>query len=118
MVDAAGTTVYTYPSGGFLCMGSGPFGSDTAMSIYTNRLRVGLGLPQPVAECGRPRLQQATTTRRPRKIARAGTSAECARPRALRATNFRAREQTTSLPVFPRRSARDGRTPRNNDIVI
>ena len=48
MFDATGTTVYTYTSGGFLYTEDGPFASDTVTNIYTNRLRVGLVLQQPI----------------------------------------------------------------------
>ena len=47
MVDAVGTTTYTYTSGGFLYTEDGPFASDTLTNYYNNRLRVGLGLQQP-----------------------------------------------------------------------
>jgi len=47
MVDAVGTTAYTYTSGGFLHTEDGPFASDTVTNYYNNRLRVGLGLQQP-----------------------------------------------------------------------
>jgi len=47
MVDAVGTTAYTYTSGGFLHTEDGPFASDTLTNYYNNRLRVGLGLQQP-----------------------------------------------------------------------
>jgi len=47
MVDAVGTTAYTYTSGGFLYTEDGPFASDTLTNYYNNRLRVGLGLQQP-----------------------------------------------------------------------
>ena len=47
MVDAVGTTAYTYTSGGFLYTEDGPFANDTVTNLYVNRLRVGLGLQQP-----------------------------------------------------------------------
>lgn len=47
MVDAVGTTVYTYTSGGQLLTEDGPFASDTVTNGYVNRLRVSLGLQQP-----------------------------------------------------------------------
>ena len=47
MVDAVGTTAYTYTSGGFLYTEDGPFTNDTVTNLYVNRLRVGLGLQQP-----------------------------------------------------------------------
>ena len=43
MVDAAGTSAFTYASGGELFTEDGPFASDTDAS----RLRTGLGLQQP-----------------------------------------------------------------------
>jgi len=47
MVDAAGTTKYTYTVGGQLYTEDGPFISDTVTNTYNNRLRVGLDLQQP-----------------------------------------------------------------------
>jgi RHS repeat-associated protein len=47
MVDGLGVTKYTYTSGGFLYTEDGPFASDTVTNLYSNRLRVGLGLQQP-----------------------------------------------------------------------
>jgi RHS repeat-associated protein len=47
MVDAAGTTRYTFTTGGQLWTEDGPFASDTVTSTYQNRLRVGLSLQQP-----------------------------------------------------------------------
>jgi RHS repeat-associated protein len=47
MVDAVGTTVYSYTAGGQLLTEDGPFSSDTVTNTYQNRLRVGLGLQQP-----------------------------------------------------------------------
>src|SRR5262245_11380016 len=49
MVDAVGTTKYTYTSGGQLYTEDGPFTSDTVTNIYTSRLRTGLGLQQPTS---------------------------------------------------------------------
>jgi RHS repeat-associated protein len=48
MVDAAGTTKYTYAAGGQLFTEDGPFADDTVTNIYSNRLRTGLSLKQPV----------------------------------------------------------------------
>jgi RHS repeat-associated protein len=47
MVDGVGVTKYTYTSGGFLYTEDGPFAGDTVTNVYSNRLRVGLGLQQP-----------------------------------------------------------------------
>jgi len=47
MVDAAGTTKYTYTVGGQLYTEDGPFASDTVTNTYNNRLRVGMDLQQP-----------------------------------------------------------------------
>ena len=47
MLDAVGTTVYTYASGGELFTEDGPFASDTVTNVYLYRQRVGLGLQQP-----------------------------------------------------------------------
>src|SRR5437016_14330162 len=48
MVDAAGTTKYTYYAGGLLNTEDGPFASDTVTYTYNNaRLRSGLSLQQP-----------------------------------------------------------------------
>ena len=47
MVDAVGTTAYTYTSGGELYTEDGPFASDTVTNYYWNRQRLGLGLQQP-----------------------------------------------------------------------
>src|SRR5438876_8440712 len=48
MVDAAGTTKYTYYAGGLLNTEDGPFASDTVSYTYNNaRLRSGLTLQQP-----------------------------------------------------------------------
>ena len=47
MVDAAGTTVYTYSSGDQLLTEDGPFSSDTVTNTYVNRLRTALNLQQP-----------------------------------------------------------------------
>jgi len=49
MVDAAGTTKYTYYTGGLLNTEDGPFVSDTVTNTYNNaRMRSGLVLQQPV----------------------------------------------------------------------
>jgi len=47
MVDAAGTTKYTYTMAGRLLTEDGPFTSDTVTNVYTGGLRTGLGLQQP-----------------------------------------------------------------------
>jgi RHS repeat-associated protein len=47
MVDAVGTTKYTYTTGGQLLTEDGPFASDTVSNTYLNRLRTGLALGQP-----------------------------------------------------------------------
>ena len=47
MVDAAGTTKYTYTAGNQLLTEDGPFASDTVTNTYRNRLRVALSLQQP-----------------------------------------------------------------------
>ncbi|MGA9779657.1 MAG: bifunctional DNA primase/polymerase, partial [Verrucomicrobiia bacterium] len=47
MVDAVGTTVYSYDSVGQLLSEAGPWASDTVSYTYTNRLRMGLSLSQP-----------------------------------------------------------------------
>jgi RHS repeat-associated protein len=47
MVDAAGTTKYTYTAGDQLLTEDGPFASDTVTNTYRNRLRVALSLQQP-----------------------------------------------------------------------
>ena len=48
MVDAAGTTKYTYKPGGLLESEDGPWTSDTVTNLYNNaRLRSGLHLQQP-----------------------------------------------------------------------
>jgi RHS repeat-associated protein len=47
MVDAVGTTLYTYTTGGQLLTEDGPFASDTVTNGYVNRQRVSLGLQQP-----------------------------------------------------------------------
>src|SRR5207249_5387797 len=48
MVDAAGTTKYTYYAGGLLNTEDGPWASDTVSYTYNNaRLRSGLTLQQP-----------------------------------------------------------------------
>jgi len=47
MVDAAGTTKYTYTAGNELYTEDGPFSSDTVTNTYLNRLRTVLALQQP-----------------------------------------------------------------------
>src|SRR5438876_9036951 len=47
MVDALGTTKYTYYAGGLLNTEDGPWSSDTVSYTYNNRLRASLGLQQP-----------------------------------------------------------------------
>jgi RHS repeat-associated protein len=47
MIDAAGTTKYTYTAANQLLTEDGPFTSDTVTNTYQNRLRVALGLQQP-----------------------------------------------------------------------
>jgi len=47
MVDAAGTTKYTYTAGNQLLTEDGPFASDTVTNTYVNRLRTSLVLQQP-----------------------------------------------------------------------
>src|SRR4029077_5845033 len=42
-----GTTKYTYTASGQLLTEDGPFANDTVTNIYSNRMRVGLGLQQP-----------------------------------------------------------------------
>ena len=44
MVDAVGTTKFTYAPGGQLWTEDGPFASDTVTNTYLNRLRVGVSL--------------------------------------------------------------------------
>ena len=47
MVDAVGTTKYTYTAGGQLLTEDGPFASDTITNTYVNRQRTKLVLGQP-----------------------------------------------------------------------
>lgn len=47
MVDAVGTSAYTYTLGNQLLTEDGPFASDTITNGYVNRLRTGLSLQQP-----------------------------------------------------------------------
>ena len=47
MVDAAGTTKYTYYTGGLLNTEDGPWASDTVTYTYNNRMRASLSLQQP-----------------------------------------------------------------------
>jgi RHS repeat-associated protein len=46
MVDAAGTTKYTYTTGNQLLTEDGPFANDTVTNAYSNRLRTNLSLQQ------------------------------------------------------------------------
>jgi len=48
MIDAVGTTVYTYANQ-FLASQDGPWDSDRVSYTYANRLRSGLSLLQPNA---------------------------------------------------------------------
>ena len=47
MVDAAGTTKYSYTAVNQVLTEDGPFSSDTVTNLYNNGLRVGLALQQP-----------------------------------------------------------------------
>jgi RHS repeat-associated protein len=47
MVDAVGTTVYSYDAAGQLLTEDGPFASGTLTNTYANRMRVALALQQP-----------------------------------------------------------------------
>ena len=47
MLDAAGTSKYTYYAGGLLATEDGPWASDTVTYTYNNRLRASLSLQQP-----------------------------------------------------------------------
>src|SRR2546423_271946 len=47
MVDAVGTTAYSYTAGGELYTEDGPFASDTVTNTYVNRQRTKLVLGQP-----------------------------------------------------------------------
>jgi len=47
MVDAAGTTKYTYYAGGLLSTEDGPWSNDTVTYTYTNRLVKGISVQQP-----------------------------------------------------------------------
>jgi RHS repeat-associated protein len=47
MVDAVGTTVYTYTAGSQLLTEDGPWASDTVTNSYANRMRTQLALAQP-----------------------------------------------------------------------
>jgi hypothetical protein len=54
MVDAAGTTKYTYKPGGLLETEDGPWASDTVTNLYNSaRLRSGLVLVQPTVNRGK-----------------------------------------------------------------
>ncbi len=48
LVDAVGTTAYTYAPAGQLTTENGPFASDTVTNLYWNRLRLKMNLQQPV----------------------------------------------------------------------
>src|SRR5437868_12230392 len=47
MVDASGTTKFTWTSGNQLYTEDGPFASDTVTNIYFNRMRTNMALQQP-----------------------------------------------------------------------
>ncbi len=47
MVDAVGTTEYSYQPGGLLLSEDNPFPSAKLTNGYVNRLRTALGLQQP-----------------------------------------------------------------------
>src|SRR5262249_44106338 len=47
MVDAAGTTKFTWTAGNQLYTEDGPFSSDTVTNTYLNRARTNLSLQQP-----------------------------------------------------------------------
>src|SRR5437867_13363260 len=47
MVDAAGSSKYTYYAGGLLITEDGPWASDTVTYTYNNRMRSSLTLQQP-----------------------------------------------------------------------
>ena len=47
MVDASGTTLYSYLAGGLLYTEDGPFASDTVTNLYWNGMRTNLSLQQP-----------------------------------------------------------------------
>jgi YD repeat-containing protein len=47
MVDAAGTTKFTYTAGNQLLTEDGPYANDTLTNTYVNRLRSKLNLQQP-----------------------------------------------------------------------
>ena len=47
MVDAVGTSGFTYWAGGQLASEDGPWSSDAVTNGYTKRLRHGMGLQQP-----------------------------------------------------------------------
>jgi hypothetical protein len=46
-VDAVGTTLYGFASGGQLWTEDNPWASDIVTNTYSHRLRVGLDLQQP-----------------------------------------------------------------------
>jgi RHS repeat-associated protein len=50
MVDAAGTTIYSYAVGGQPYTEDGPWSSDTVTNTYDNRLRTALSLAQPTGK--------------------------------------------------------------------
>ncbi len=66
MVDAAGTTTYSYTAGGQLWTEDGPWSNDTVTNSYTYRMRTGLALQQPtgVWTNGFSPLPQPTRSRR------------------------------------------------------
>ena len=49
MVDAIGTTAFTWTDGGQLACEDGPWNADTVGYVYNNRLRSGMSLAQPNA---------------------------------------------------------------------
>ena len=49
MVDASGTTQYTYTTGNQLLTEDGPFTKDTITNSYLNRMRTSMVLQQPTA---------------------------------------------------------------------
>ncbi len=47
MIDASGTTIYSYLAGGLLYTEDGPWASDTLTNLYWNGMRTNLSLQQP-----------------------------------------------------------------------
>src|SRR5215831_9026020 len=47
MIDAVGTTAFTYTDSGQLLTENGPFANSTVTSIYWSRMRTNLSLAQP-----------------------------------------------------------------------